>query len=258
MYWHSMGFWQIDKVNDMNDLQRKGYIDDKNIYDIVVSPNEPHLACVLLVDTSSSMGESGAIHSLNEGIARFKEQLSKDGMAKRRVDVAIIEFNSIVTLVQDFSPVFRLKDIKLTANGMTAMGEAIEFAIDKVKERNNLYAEMGTPCFKPWIFMITDGLPTDNIENAIKKVQEEEAKGRFGKLRFIVLGVGNYDRNTMFQITNRVLEMKDIDFSKTFDWMAESMIEISVSRVGAEAIPGRLPVNMRKADPDRDIDVGWW
>ena len=193
----------------MNDLQQKSYIDNKERYDVVVSPNEPHLACVLLVDTSSSMGESGAINSLNEGIARFKEQLSKDEIAKRRVDVAIIEFNSTVTLVQEFSPVFCLQDVKLTADGLTAMGEAIDFAIDKVKERNHLYAEMGTPCFKPWIFMITDGLPTDNIEKAIKRVREEEAKGRFGKLRFIVLGVGNYDRNTMFQITNRVLEMRD-------------------------------------------------
>lgn len=45
----------------MNDLQQKSYIDNKERYDVVVSPNEPHLACVLLVDTSSSMGESGAI-----------------------------------------------------------------------------------------------------------------------------------------------------------------------------------------------------
>lgn len=241
----------------MSELQQRGYERDAMPTSTIASPNEPHLACVLLVDTSSSM-EGEAIRSLNEGINNFKNQVSMDEIAKKRIDVAIIQFNSGVQLVQDFVPIAEMKSVNLVANGLTAMGAALNYAIDKAKERNHLYASMGTPCFKPWIFMITDGLPTDEVDSAISRIRQEEQKGTFGKLKVIALGVGNYDKETLFKVTKRVLELRDVNFSTIFDWMAESMIAISVSRVNDEAMPARLPENARKADPDRDITEGWW
>ena len=69
----------------------------------VAAPGEPHLACLLLLDTSGSM--SGApIGSLNKAINDFKEKTMMDEMAKKRVDVAIMQFDDDVSLVQDFTP----------------------------------------------------------------------------------------------------------------------------------------------------------
>jgi len=210
------------------------------------------LACVLLLDTSGSMsGEP--IESLNRALSEFKDKVSMDEMAQKRVDIAIVEFNSSARVVQDFTPILHMSPVSLQATGVTAMGEGINMAIDMVKQRNRFYNSMGTPAFKPWIFMITDGAPTDSIEEAARRVKEEESKGTSGKLKFFALGVSGYDKNTLFKITNRVMELRDTDFSGIFNWMSESMVAISVSRVGEEARLTELPENARKADPNRDV-----
>ena len=154
----------------------------------IAAPGEPHMACVLLLDTSGSM--SGApIASLNKAINDFKEQTSMDELAQKRVDIAIIEFNDSARVVQDFTPLPQLQPVTLSATGCTAMGAGINLAIDKVKERNRFYNDMGTPCFKPWIFMITDGAPTDDISAARQRILDEESKGSHGKLKFWAVGV---------------------------------------------------------------------
>ena len=106
----------------------------------ILAPNEPHMACVLLLDTSGSMSGT-PIASLNKAINDFKEQTSLDELAQKRVDIAIIEFNDTVRVVQDFTPLPQLQPVTLSATGCTAMGEAINVAIDKVKERNRFYKE---------------------------------------------------------------------------------------------------------------------
>lgn len=218
---------------------------------MIATPNEPHMACVLLVDTSYSMvGEP--INSLNDAINRFKEQTMMDQLARNRVDIAIIEFNSKVKLVQDFMPISAMSPVRLEADGTTAMAQGIQFAIEKVKERNRFYNSMGTPCFKPWIFMITDGCPdsSEDMYNAMLRIAEEEEKG---KLKFFALGVKGYNKEVLFSLTKRVIELKDVNFSSIFNWLSESMVAISVSRVGETVILEQLPEDARKADPQRDI-----
>ena len=209
----------------------------------IAAPQEAHLACVLLLDTSGSM-QGDSIASLNRALREFKDKVSMDEMAQKRVDIAIIEFNSEARLVQDFTPISQMKPITLKADGLTAMGAGINKAIDMVKDRNRFYNSLGTPVYKPWIFMITDGAPTDNIENAARRIQEEESKGTHGKLKFFALGVAGYDRATLFKLTERVMELSDTDFTGIFNWISESMVAISVSRVGDEVQLNPLPKNV--------------
>lgn len=210
----------------------------------IAAMNEPHLACVLLLDTSGSMsGEP--IQNLNTAVNRFIQETNMDEMAKKRVDVAVISFDDEPHLISDFTPICQMSPIKLEADGCTAMGSAIEMAIDLVKKRNRFYAETGVSCFKPWIFMITDGLPTDDINHAALRIREEEQKGNHGKLKFFALGVNGYDRQTLFKLTNRVIELEDTDFSTIFDWLSESMCTISVSRIGESTQLGPLPDNAK-------------
>jgi uncharacterized protein with von Willebrand factor type A (vWA) domain len=59
---------------------------------------EPRCPCVLLLDTSSSM-RGAPIAALNEGLRAFREDLMQDALALRRVEVALITFDSQVQLV---------------------------------------------------------------------------------------------------------------------------------------------------------------
>lgn len=164
-----------------------------------------------------------------------------DELAQKRVDIAIIEFNDTARVVQDFTPLPQLQPVTLSAAGCTAMGEGINLAIDKVKERNGFYASMGTPCFKPWIFMITDGAPTDDISAARQRILDEENKGSYGKLKFWAVGVPGYSKETLQSLTKRCIALDEAKFSGIFDWMSESMVAISVSRVDENPQLPNLP-----------------
>lgn len=214
---------------------------------LIEVPGESHLACVLLLDTSGSMsGES--IHSLNEGVKRFIEQVSQDEMARLRLDIAIITFSDYVRLVQDFRPIAHMTAPTLTANGYTVMGQGIKEAVRLVKERNLLYASKGTPAHKPWIFMITDGRPegesSSQIMEAIDLVQREEQKGQGGKLKFWSLAVDNADKTILQKLSQRVFDMNGHDFTGIFDWMAESMSCISISSPSEDPVYAPLPQNV--------------
>lgn len=206
----------------------------------IAVPGEPHMACVLLLDTSYSMSGT-PIASLNKAINDFKEQTSMDEFAQKRVDIAIIEFNDTARVVQDFTPLTQLQPVTLSATGCTAMGAGINLAIDKVKERNRFYNDMGTPCFKPWIFMITDGAPTDDISAARQRIIDEESKGSHGKLKFWAIGVPGYSKEVLTSLTKRCIALDEANFKGIFDWLSESMVIISVSRVGENPQLSNLP-----------------
>ena len=189
---------------------------------LLEEPIEPHLAFVLLLDTSGSMA-GDAIESLNKGVNDFITQTARDEKICCRIDLAIIEFNDTARVVQDFAPIRHAEPVKLTAGVCTAMGQAINMAIDKLKQRNKVYAALGTPVYQPWIVMITDGAPTDDISLARQRINEEETKGTHGKLKFWALGVRGYHKETLQSLTKRCLELDGFDFGGFFDWMERAL-----------------------------------
>lgn len=230
--------------------------------DTVSAVGEPHLACILLLDVSGSMS-GDPIWNLNKAIRQFKEQVCKDEIARKRVDVAIVTFASNVHVVSDFVPIEKLPNVNLQAGGATMMAEGIDKAIDMVKKRNAFYQQIGIPFFKPWIFMITDGLPNSSkiaMDQVAQRIHKEETSGSNGKLKFWILGLAEYNCKEMFKLTKRVMELRGYDFTGIFDWLSESMTAISQSTVG-ETVP--LPNlddggDVRVAYEDRKIDEGWY
>ncbi len=228
--------------------------------DKITGFGEPHLACVLLLDTSSSMF-GNAIRSLNEGVRRFKEAVAADPIAQKRVDVALVTFNTTVNVISDFVPISQMPTPELEAEGLTNMAEGIQTAIDLVKRRTEMYQTLGTPCHKPWIFMITDGESTSDtfaMEQASIRIKLEEEKGTHGRLAFWALGTGDYDADEIFQLTPRVLELRDENFNGIFNWLSESMSTISQSQIGEQIEFSLLPDNVRKAQKDRTINDEWY
>jgi uncharacterized protein YegL len=197
---------------------------------------EPRCPCVLLLDTSGSMGGT-PIQELNEGVKAFQESLQKDQLAMLRVEVCIINFGP-VNLAQDFINAGQFVAPEMTASGLTPMGEAINLALDKIDERKQTYKANGISYYRPWVFLISDGAPTDEWQAAAQRVQDAEKRK---KVAFFAVGVGNAPMNTLAQITPRTpLKLQGLNFREMFVWLSTSLTSVSRSMPGEE-VPIQSP-----------------
>ena len=195
---------------------------------------EPRCPCVLLLDTSGSM-QGDPIAALNEGLRIFRDTLTRDPLASRRVEVAVIAFDSEVNVVQDFVTADQFEPPTLTAQGTTHMGRAINTALDKVDERKKTYRANGIAYYRPWVFMITDGEPQgeppDAIELAAQRIQAMDNDQRKG-VAFFAVGVEGADMNRLRQIGNRApVMLLGLNFQEMFLWLSASMQAVSQSQV---------------------------
>ncbi len=76
------------------------------------------------------------------------------------------------------------------------MGAAITKALDMVEERKREYRANGISYYRPWIFLITDGAPTDEWQAAANKVFRGEEDKRFAFFSIGVQGGGYEDSGT--------------------------------------------------------------
>ena len=200
---------------------------------------EPRCPCVLLLDTSGSM-QGAPIAALNEGLRIFKNDLSKDPVASRRVEVAVVSFDSAVTVVQDFVTADQFQPPTLTAQGVTYMGEAIQKALDLVQARKEQYKASGIAYYRPWVFMITDGEPQgepeDVVERAAQRVKADEAMKH---VAFFAVGVENANLERLSTIAVKApLKLTGLRFSELFVWLSASMHAVSKSKVSDQvALP---------------------
>jgi uncharacterized protein YegL len=200
---------------------------------------EPRCPCVLLLDTSGSM-QGAAIEALNQGLLSLKDELMKNSIAARRVEIAIITFDSYINVVQDFVTADQFNPPILTAQGLTSMGAGIHKALDMVQERKSLYRANGIAYYRPWVFMITDGEPQGEldhlVEQAALRLQGDEVNKR---VAFFSVGVENANMTRLNQIAVRTpLKLKGLNFIEMFVWLSASMSAVSHSQIDEQvALP---------------------
>lgn len=205
----------------------------------IANPQQPHCATVLLLDTSGSM-QGGKITALTEGLTVFKEDVSTDELASKRLDLAVITFGDGVCVTHDFSSIVDFEPPTLSADGYTPMGEAILKAIELIEQRKQQYKDKGIDYYRPWIFMITDGDPTDMQpgdpmwNDVIRKVHDGENNKKF---MFFAVAVEPANTELLKQIAppNRPpIMLKQGRFKDLFNWLSKSQSKVSSSKVGEQ------------------------
>jgi uncharacterized protein YegL len=192
---------------------------------------EPRCACVLLLDTSGSM-QGPPIAALNLGLRSFKDELMSDPLAAKRVEVAVLTFGDAPQLVTDFTDAANFVPPELRAAGLTPMGAAIWDALSRLTARKETYRTNGIAYYRPWIFLITDGEPTDDYQAAAKSVREGEERGSFS---FYGVGVGEANMHKLAEIapSNRPpVKLDGLRFRDLFVWLSKSMRTVSHSVIG--------------------------
>jgi uncharacterized protein YegL len=202
---------------------------------------EPRCPCVLLLDTSYSM-LGPKIDQLNAGLASFQQDLMSDNLAMLRVEVGIVTFGGRVDIIQDFVTAGQFAAPYLSVNGNTPMGQAINTALNMIDMRKQEYKANGIAYFRPWVFLITDGEPTDNEwPDAARRVRDDHARKR---VSFFAVGVQGADMSTLTQIAppdRPPLMLDGLKFRELFSWLSRSLGSVSRSQPGDE-VPLQSPV----------------
>ena len=208
----------------------------------IMNYGEKHIACVLLVDVSGSMS-GDAINELNEGLRVFGEALKADSKAYGCADVCVISFGSAVEQVVPFCPAAEYVAPVLTAGGLTVLNEAVITGLDMIELRKQEYKDVGVDYWRPWVFLLTDGVPTDNdlYQDAQQRLQDALNNK---KINFFPMGIGgNVDIRKLKSYTKDgsgiVLKAAKEHFKEAFVWLSSSMSVISNSdpSTGSASLP---------------------
>ena len=199
--------------------------------ELIVNP-EPRCPCLLLLDTSASMA-GAPMDQLNQGLKTLKQDLESDGIAMQRVEIAIITFGP-VQLISDFQTASNFTPPNLTTSGDTPIGAAILQGLELLEQRKQMYRKAGISYFRPWVFLISDGSPTDDWKRAAQKVQAGDNIQQ-KQFCFFAVGVNGADMDTLGEICspNRPpLQLKGLCFRELFAWLSNSLSNVSRSQLG--------------------------
>jgi uncharacterized protein YegL len=198
--------------------------------DIELATNsEPRCACVILADRSGSM-YGAPISELNAGLQEFKSQLVTDALACLRVEVALVSFNSTVTVEADFASPDHFDPPPLVANGETMLGAALLQALDMLDARTKSYRAAGLEAYRPWLVLISDAQATDDISIACQRIRQAELTKR---LCFFGIGVQTVDMQQLARLSLRPpKKLDELRFAELFEWLSVNLSSVAVSQPG--------------------------
>lgn len=224
--------------------------------DYSANPNQ-RTPCVLVLDASSSMetiGPSGVtrIDALNTGLVSLYEHLMEDPVAQGRVQLAIVIVggpNNTAEIMMDWTDAINFSPFELSTGGRTPLGEGIQIGLDMIEDVKQDLRDTGISYTRPWMIVISDGMPTD--QPAVWKSATEEAKEaeRQKKVEIFSIGVEDASLAKLSEVGSKpALMLEGVKFSELFVWLSESLAAASNSRPGDEL---QLP----STDPWRNVKI---
>ena len=189
------------------------------------------LPVYLLLDCSGSMlGEP--IEAVRQGVKALLSELRGDPQALETAYLSVITFDSHARQIIPLTELMLFKEPELNASGATAMGEALNVLIDCVDNEVQKSSETSKGDWRPLVFILTDGSPTDT---AVFREAAARIKGM--KAANIIACAAGAGANTNYlkEITPNVLMMNTLsagDLAQFFAWVSGS-IKMTTGSVNA-------------------------
>ena len=105
------------------------------------------------------------------------------------------------------------------------------FALRQIHLRKSAYREAGIPYYRPWIWLVTDGDPTDVWHRALPDIQAEVSKGG---LEMFTIGTDNANFSILSEISNprSPIRLRHAHYREMFVWLSQSLKPVSRNEPG--------------------------
>jgi uncharacterized protein YegL len=178
------------------------------------------LPVYLLLDTSGSMsGEP--IEAVKNGVQVLISTLRSDPYALETAYLSVITFDSSARQLVPLTELSMFQMPEIQASGATSFGEALTLLANKVStEVTKTTAEVKGD-WKPIVFLMTDGGPTDNWQQGLADFKKQ----KFGMVVACAAGQGA-DTNILKQLTEIVVQLDTADSATIkafFKWVSASV-----------------------------------
>lgn len=184
------------------------------------------LPVYFLLDVSESMiGEP--LRQLESGMEQIVRSLRTDPHALETVYLSVIAFAGKADLIVPLVDVVSFYPPRLPIGSGTALGDALNCLMDSVERDVVKTTTEKRGDWKPVVFLMTDGRPTDNTDKAISHWQSQFAQ----RAQLVAITLGKQaDTSILSKLTTDVLCLEGND-SKTFtqfiEWISASVTATS-------------------------------
>ncbi len=186
------------------------------------------LPIYILVDCSQSLA-GNAIIAMREGICMIQLLLMADRQARETVYISVIYYSNYVNQTR-LVPIdeFILPTLVAGSTSGRSLGSALYVLVESIQQDLVLNTPTHHGDYRPLVFLLTDGAPTDNYQDAIEKLQLLRGSQ---KPTIIALGCGDAVNKTMLrELTENVFLMHTANpenIKGFFRWMSGSITTIS-------------------------------
>jgi uncharacterized protein YegL len=188
----------------------------------------------LALDVSSSMRGS-KLDELNRALALFYQSIHEDEVAQSSAEIAIVTFGDRVSKVLDFASIERQIPPHLHAQGNTPMGQAVNLSLDLLEQAKRMYSELGVDYFQPWLVLMTDGAPTDEISRAVQRCTTMVQNRKLTVFPIAIGADANLAQMAAFSPNIAPLRIESGQLRQFFSWLSKSIATVSLSNPGDRA-----------------------
>ena len=198
------------------------------------------LPVYLLLDRSGSMfGEP--IEAVKQGVKYMISSLKKEPQAIETAYLSVISFGSDARQDVPLTELSKFKEPDLEANGTTSLGEALKILNHALETEVRKSTPTQKGDYKPLVFIMTDGEPTDNWEGPAQEIKQKAGK----VANIVAVGCGpDVNTSTLKKMTEIVLMMSSYqpdEFNQFFRWVSQSVKQASIKFTKDSDQPTNLP-----------------
>ena len=173
----------------------------------------------LIDDSGSMLGEP--IEAVRTGVQTMLSSLRQDPYALETAHISVITFNESARTVVPLTELVSIQAPEFKASGQTAMGAALTELAQAIERDVRKSSPDQKGDWKPLVFLLTDGSPTDNLDAGI------EALRRVKVGTFVACAAGpNASTEHLSKITESVVRLDTLDSNAVksfFKWVSSSV-----------------------------------